>query len=134
MAICRILVVEDNPDDEMLTLRALKGLPFTYEVEVARNGAEAIGQLQDHDLPDLMVLDLKMPLLGGMDVLRAIRRDPRMEGLPVLILSSSEEFEDVMSASMLSCSAYVRKEIDMDVYIRNVQHEVGRLMAHWKSS
>ena len=127
----RILVVEDNIDDEMLTLRALKGLTFPIEIEVARNGAEAINQLDQSrgaKLPHLIVLDIKMPLVGGMDVLRSIRRDLEMEGLPVLILSSSEESEDVLSASLLSCSAYVRKEIDMASYIGNVQKEVSRLL------
>jgi two-component system response regulator len=127
----RILVVEDNADDEMLTLRALRGLPFPVEIEVARNGSEALTQLNERrtTLPHLIVLDLKMPMIGGMDVLRTIRRDLEMEGLPVLILSSSDESDDVLSASLLSCSAYVRKEIDMEAYIANVQHEVSRLLS-----
>ncbi len=131
MSIRQVLVVEDNEEDEFLTLRALKGLPFPLEIEVARNGAEALSQLEDRmdsALPDLIVLDIKMPLIGGMDVLRTIRRDQRMEGLPVLILSSSDEFEDLLSASILSCSAYVRKEIDMNSYIDKVQEAVKRLL------
>ena len=128
-----ILVVEDNIDDEILTLRALKGIDAPLEIEVARNGVEALTQLEDkkrqkEQLPDLIVLDIKMPLVNGIDVLRTIRRDLDMEGLPVVILSSSDESEDVLSASLLSCSSYVRKEIDMTAYIENVQREVKRLL------
>lgn len=118
-----ILLVEDNARDEALTLRALKKNNIANEVIVARNGVEALdylfgtGKYEDRDtsiMPQLIMLDLKMPKLNGLQVLKAIRSDERTKRLPVVVFTSSSEQEDIMKSYDLGANSYVRKPIDFD--------------------
>lgn len=117
----RILLVEDNPDDEQLTLRALRKNKIANEVVVARDGEEALDYLfargahaarDATHTPQVVLLDLNLPRLGGLDVLRMMRADERTRFLPVVILTSSKEEEDVMSGYALGANSYVRKPVD----------------------
>jgi two-component system response regulator len=116
-----ILLVEDNPDDEALTLRALKKNNIANEVVVMRDGAEAVEYLSAVEtdatrtpkaLPAVVMLDLKLPKLDGLEVLRHIRAQPRTRLVPVVILTSSREEEDVVKGYSLGANSYVRKPID----------------------
>ncbi len=116
-----ILLVEDNPDDELLTLRALKKQNITNEVVVARDGEEALdyllgsGPYAGRDLsvmPQLILLDLKLPKLDGLEVLRRIRADERTRLVPVVILTTSREQQDLVQGYGLGTNSYVRKPVD----------------------
>lgn len=116
-----ILLVEDNPDDAALTLRAFKRSHLINPMSVARDGVEALDFLfardayadrADEPLPALVLLDLKLPRLDGLGVLRAIRADARTRFLPVVILTSSKEEEDLISGYSLGANSYVRKPVD----------------------
>ncbi|HEU0221024.1 MAG TPA: response regulator [Paracoccaceae bacterium] len=121
-----ILLVEDNPDDEALTLRAFRKNNIRNEVFVARDGAEAIealfgasGPFGPHAgvLPQVVLLDLKLPKIDGLDVLRRIRGEPRTELLPVVILTSSKEERDIVEGYRLGANSYVRKPVNFDEFI-----------------
>jgi two-component system response regulator len=112
----RILLVEDNPDDEALTLRALKKSNILNEVTVARDGAEAVACLFEGDRdgtarPALILLDLKLPKVDGFEVLRRIRVDERTRLIPVVILTSSGQEEDILEGYLGGANAYVRKPV-----------------------
>ncbi|MGH9727872.1 MAG: response regulator [Candidatus Acidiferrales bacterium] len=116
-----ILLVEDNPDDEVLTLRALKKNNISNEVVVARDGAEALDYLfglSNHagrdltSLPQVVLLDLKLPKVDGLEVLRRLRADARTKLLPVVILTSSNEEQDRLTGYGLGANSYVRKPVD----------------------
>jgi two-component system, response regulator len=107
-----ILLVEDNPSDEKLTVRALKNCGVANEVHVERDGAEALDYLATHELPAIVLLDLKLPKLDGLDVLRRIRADARTRLVPVVVLTSSKEEQDVVASFSLGANAYVRKPVD----------------------
>lgn len=114
-----ILLVEDNPDDEALTLRALKKNNITNEVVVARDGAEALdhlfgtGKQNGQALrPQVILLDLKLPKVDGLEVLRRIRGDQRTKLLPVVILTSSNEERDRLQGYDIGANSYVRKPVD----------------------
>ena len=116
-----ILLVEDNPDDELLTLRALKKQNITNEVVVARDGEEALdylfgsGPYAGRDLsvmPQLVLLDLKLPKVDGLEVLRRVRADERTRLLPVVILTTSREQQDLLQGYGLGANSYVRKPVD----------------------
>lgn len=116
-----ILLVEDNPDDAALTLRAFKRSNLVNPISVARDGVEALDFLfargdfetrASQPLPALVLLDLKLPRLDGLGVLKAIRAETRMRFLPVVILTSSKEEEDLMSGYSLGANSYVRKPVD----------------------
>jgi two-component system response regulator len=116
-----ILLVEDNPDDELLTLRAFKKCNIVNPIAVVRDGVEALDFLfargshasrKDMALPTLIVLDLKLPKLDGLSVLKAIRADSRTRPVPVVVLTSSKEDEDVVSSYSLGANSYVRKPVD----------------------
>lgn len=122
-----ILLVEDNPDDEALTLRALKTNNIHNEVVVARDGAQALDYLfatgpyagrDIRELPAVTLLDLKLPKIDGLDVLKRIRNDERTNMLPVVILTSSKEEQDVINGYRLGCNSYVRKPVDFDEFIQ----------------
>ena len=116
-----ILLVEDNPDDEALTLRALRKNNFANPVVVARDGVEALdylfgtGSYAERDvsvLPQVVLLDLKLPRLDGLEVLRRIRAHMATKLLPVIVLTSSQEDEDIVDSYSLGANSYVRKPVD----------------------
>jgi two-component system response regulator len=120
-----ILLVEDNADDEKLTLRALKKNHIKNEVVVTRNGVEALdylfatGTFAGRNLnivPQLVLLDLKLPKLDGLEVLRRLRADERTKLLPVVILTSSDEEQDRFSSYGLGANSYVRKPVDFNQF------------------
>jgi two-component system, response regulator len=128
-----IMLVEDNPDDEELTLLALKESNILNEIVVTRDGVEALdylfgtGKYAGHDaplLPQLILLDLKLPKLGGLEVLERLRADPRTGLIPVVILTSSSEEEDVMASYRLGANSYVRKPIEFNHFADAVK-QVG---------
>jgi len=121
-----ILLIEDNPDDEALTMRAFKKNNIKNDVVVARDGLEAVeylfatGKYADRDaaeLPQVVLLDLKLPKLDGLEVLRRIRADERTSLLPVVILTSSKEERDVVESYRLGCNSYVRKPVNFDAFV-----------------
>jgi two-component system, response regulator len=121
-----ILLVEDNPDDEKLTIRALKKSNIGNRIIVARDGLEALdylfatGEQQDSNtdrLPQVVFLDLKLPKLDGLGVLRRIREDDRTKLLPVVILTSSVEEQDRCQSYGLGANSYVRKPVDFDQFL-----------------
>ncbi len=120
-----ILLVEDNPDDEALTMRAFRKNNIRNEIIVARDGAEALDYLfgtgahggRGPSLPQVVLLDLKLPKVDGLEVLRRIRSDPRTSLLPVVILTSSKEQQDIINGYRLGCNSYVRKPVDFDQFI-----------------
>ncbi len=128
-----ILLVEDNPDDEALTLRALKKNNILNEVVVVRDGAEALDYLlgtgghTGRDLnimPEVILLDLKLPKIDGLEVLRRLRADKRTQLLPVVILTSSTEDRDVIDSYKLGANSYIRKPVDFNQFREGVR-ELG---------
>ncbi|MEK6697862.1 MAG: response regulator [Nitrospirota bacterium] len=125
-----ILLVEDNPDDVELTLRALKKNNILNEVVVARDGAEALdylfgkGAYAGRDMasmPAVILLDLKLPRIDGLEVLQRIRSEERTKFLPVVILTSSKEDKDRMSGYKLGANSYIRKPVDFNQFIEAVR-------------
>jgi CheY-like chemotaxis protein len=110
----KILLVEDNPDDVALTLRAFKKNNIMNEIMVAKDGAEALAILLDKnlELPALVLLDLKLPKVGGLEVLDKIRATPETKLIPVVILTSSKEEADLTNGYKLGCNSYIRKPVD----------------------
>ena len=125
-----ILLVEDNPDDEALTLRALKKNDIRNKVVVARDGAQALeylfgtGERKERDpevLPELVLLDLKLPRVDGLEVLRRIRADERTRLLPVVILTSSKEQRDLVEGYGYGANSYIRKPVDFGQFVEAVR-------------
>lgn len=125
-----ILLVEDNPDDEALTLRALRKNLILNEIVVARDGAEALDYLFGtgiHDgrdtsiQPQLILLDLKLPKIDGLEVLKRLRADPRTALQPVAILTTSNEERDIITSYQLGANSYIRKPVDFDQFIESVR-------------
>ena len=124
-----ILLVEDNPDDEALTLRAFKKNNITNEVIVARDGEEALeylfgtGRYAGRDIaamPQITLLDLKLPKVDGLEVLRRVRAHEITKHLPVVILTSSNEDQDRFEGYDLGANSYVRKPVDFDQFVAAV--------------
>jgi CheY-like chemotaxis protein len=116
-----ILLVEDNPDDEALAIRALKRHHIGNEIVVARDGVEALdyvfgtGIHEGRDMinkPSVVLLDLKLPRIDGLEVLRRLREDDRTKLLPVVVLTTSSEEGDVINSYSLGCNSYIRKPVD----------------------
>jgi two-component system response regulator len=125
-----ILLVEDNPDDEALTIRALKKNNIQNEVVVARDGLEALdylfctGTYADRDgslLPSVTLLDLKLPKIDGMEVLKRVRANERTKFLPVVILTSSREDQDLINGYKLGANSYIRKPVDFTQFMEAVR-------------
>jgi two-component system response regulator len=125
-----ILLVEDNPDDEALTLRALRKNNIGNEVVVAHDGAEALDYLfatrvhsgrDISELPQIVLLDLNLPKVDGLGVLRRIRGDARTKRLPVVILTSSKEERDLVESYDLGANSYVRKPVDFTAFVEAVR-------------
>lgn len=128
-----ILLVEDNPDDELLTLRALKKCNLANPIVVVRDGAEALDWLylreahagRDPALePQLILLDLNLPKIDGLGVLRAIRADPGLHRMPIVMLTSSNEDRDVIESYQLGANSYVCKPVGFDAFAQAV-HQLG---------
>jgi two-component system, response regulator len=126
-----ILLVEDNPDDEALTLRALRKNHIANEVVVAHDGVEALDFLfgtgihagrDTRDLPQIVLLDLNLPRISGLEVLRRVRADERTRLLAVVVLTSSKEDEDVIQSYSLGANAYVRKPVEFDRFTEAVKN------------
>lgn len=126
-----ILLVEDNPDDEALTLRAFGKNNIKNEVVVARDGVEALDYLfgtgahagrNVSQMPQVVLLDLKLPRLDGFEVLRRLRADERTKLLPVVILTTSNEEADRISSYGLGANSFVRKPVEFDRFIEAVRH------------
>ena len=109
-----ILLVEDDPDHELLTIRALKKSNIANDVRVARDGAEAVELLFGENPlhPQVILLDLKLPKLDGLEVLRRIRESPQTRTLPVVVLTSSDEERDVVRSYQLGVNSYIRKPVN----------------------
>lgn len=131
-----ILLVEDNPDDEELALDALRSNNVSNEIEVARDGQEALdylfgsGKYQNRDsseLPQLVLLDLKLPKVNGIDVLRRIRSDQRTKFLPVVILTSSKEEKDLINGYAEGANSYICKPVDFEQFTEAVR----QLSLYW---
>ena len=125
-----ILLVEDHPDDEELTMRALAKNNIMNEVVVARDGVQALeylfgtGAYAGRDLsqmPQIILLDLKLPKIDGLEVLRRLRADDRTKFLPVVVLTSSKEEHDVVKSYQLGANSYVRKPVDFQEFTKAVQ-------------
>jgi CheY-like chemotaxis protein len=125
-----ILLVEDNADDEALTLRALKKNNIGNTVVVVRDGAEALDFLfcsgiyadrDPRDKPQVILLDLKLPKVDGLEVLRRIRADPSTRTLPVVILTSSKEEQDVVNSYLIGVNSYVRKPVDFIQFVEAIR-------------
>jgi CheY-like chemotaxis protein len=118
-----ILLVEDNSDDESLTLRAFKKNNITNEVIVVRDGTEALGFLYGNGnvLPAMVLLDLKLPKVSGLEVLRRVRAEPRTRLLPVIILTTSKEQQDLINSYQLGANSYICKPVDFAQFTEAVR-------------
>ncbi len=134
----RILLVEDNPRDEALTLRALKKSGIATDIVVTRDGAEALdylfgtGKYEGRDtsvVPQLIMLDLKLPKIDGLQVLKRLRSDERTKRLTIVIFTSSSEEEDMIKSYDLGANSYVRKPVDFEQFAE----VTGKLGVYWFS-
>lgn len=118
-----IVLVEDNPDDEELTLRALKKNNIANQVVVLRDGAEALDFLlaPDAPMPQLVLLDLKLPRIDGLEVLRRLRAEHRTALLPIVVLTSSTEERDMVESYRRHANSYIRKPVDFEQFIEAVR-------------
>lgn len=125
-----ILLVEDNSGDEELAIRSLRRHRIHNEITVVRDGAEALDWFaarESGQLPHLVLLDLKLPKVDGLEVLRRIKSDPRTALVPVVVLSSSKEEKDVLAAYRAGANGYVVKPVDFDEFVE----AVGALGKYW---
>jgi CheY-like chemotaxis protein len=125
-----ILLVEDNPDDEALTVRALKKNKIANNLAIVRDGAEALDFLfftgayaerDPQEIPEVILLDLKLPKVDGLEVLRRIRADERTRLLPVVVLTSSKEEQDLIKSYKLGANSYVRKPVDFSQFVEAIR-------------
>ncbi len=131
-----ILLIEDNPDDVELTLHAFQKNRMANEVVVAGDGAEALDDLfgtgkyagrNTDALPALILLDLQLPKIGGLEVLRKVREDERTKRIPVVILTTSDEEEDIVNGYDRGCNSYLRKPVDFNEFMNSVK----QLEVYW---
>jgi two-component system, response regulator len=125
-----ILMVEDNPDDEKLTLRALRKYQLTNRIHVVRDGQEALdyvfctGPYADRDIanhPNVILLDIKLPLIDGLEVLRRIKIDDRTRTIPVVMLTSSREERDLVESYRLGVNSYIVKPVDFEQFTESAR-------------
>jgi CheY-like chemotaxis protein len=125
-----LLLVEDNPDDQELTLLALEQGGITNEVIVAHDGVEALdylfgtgiyAQRDTSIMPALILLDIQLPRINGLEVLQRLRSDDRTKLLPVVILTTSNEQQDLINSYTLGCNSYIRKPVDYDRFLIAMQ-------------
>lgn len=130
--------MEDNQDDKELTLMAFEQSGINNEVEVVRDGAEALdylfgtGSHAERDIsnkPDVILLDLKLPKISGLEVLRRLRKDEQTHYLPIVVLSTSKEDRDIINSYKLGCNSYVRKPVDFNEFLTATQ----QLGLYWLS-
>jgi two-component system response regulator len=126
----KILLVEDNADDEALTIRALRRNNIANAIDVVRDGAEALDYIfcrgawserDPHHIPQVVLLDLKLPKVDGLEVLKAIRADETLHWLPVVVLTSSTEEQDIVKSYGLGANSYIRKPVDFDQFSEAVK-------------
>ena len=131
-----ILLVEDNPDDEALTLRAMNKMSITNQIFVTRDGAEALDFLfatgiysnrRMNELPAVILLDLKLPKVDGLEVLRRLRSAEHTRYIPVVVLTNSNEEQDILRSYSLGANSYVRKPVDFQTFT----NLVGQLGKYW---
>ena len=122
-----ILLVEDNPNDAELALRALRKSEVGARVAIARDGAEAVEYLASRQKPKVVFLDLKLPKIDGMEVLRRLRADERTRSVPVVVLTSSMEERDINECYRLGVNSYVVKPVEFDRFYK----AVGELATYW---
>jgi len=124
-----ILLVEDNLNDELLALRALRIASASIRVEVAHDGIEALEYLSDPNrpCPDLVLLDLKLPKINGIEVLKTIRAAEKTRRIPVVVFTSSNEQADVVGCFDTGANGFVRKSVDFDEYMK----KVSKLADYW---
>ena len=137
-----ILLVEDNPNDEELTLYALRKNNITNQIQVLRDGAEALEYLfctgafadrQINDPPKVVLLDLKLPKVDGLEVLERIKADERTRTIPVVVLTSSQEERDIVESYQLGVKSYIVKPVDFEQFIEAVRHMGLYWMLHNKT-
>ncbi len=125
-----ILLVEDNPDDEVLALRALKKAQTKNNVVVTRDGQEALDYIfgkgkysgrNPNETPQVVFLDIKLPKLNGLEVLKNIREDERTALIPIVLLTSSDEERDMVDGYKLGANSYINKPVDFDEFIEQVK-------------
>lgn len=125
-----ILLIEDNPDDVELTIRALRANNISNAIVIASDGVEALdllfeagedGPISDFRLPELILLDLKLPKIGGIDVLQRIRANRRTALVPVVVLTSSRQDQDLVASYRLGANSYIRKPVDFDKFVEAVR-------------
>jgi CheY-like chemotaxis protein len=130
MANGKILLVEDNTDDVLLTKRALERAHVANVLEVANDGIEALEYLRGEgkyegrdttDMPVVVLLDLKMPRMGGLEFLRIVREDEVLKLLPIVVLTSSKEEQDVIESYSLGANSYIQKPVDFDQFVKAIQ-------------
>lgn len=127
---CSLLVVEDDPDDQELIRLALRAAPAALEVIIASDGEQALERLLGGEGPGrirLVTLDLKLPKVDGLEVLRRIRADPRTRHLPVVVLSSSKEPQDLVRAYDLHANSYVRKPVEFG----ELEEAIVKVVGYW---
>ncbi len=134
-----VLLVEDNPDDEALALRAFRKNGITDEVVVVRDGAEALDYIfatgqhvgrPCHKMPELILLDLNLPKMDGLGVLSRLRADDRTRHLPVVVLSSSDEEHDIMESYQRGANSYIRKPVNFKEFSQAIHH-LGQYWLAW---
>jgi CheY-like chemotaxis protein len=126
-----ILLVEDNPNDVELTLQALRASHLANEIKVVRDGAEALdfimcrGPYADRDInngPKVILLDLKLPKVDGIEVLRQAKADPRTKMIPIVVLTSSTQDKDIVESYQLGVNSYIAKPVDFQQFTESVNH------------
>lgn len=128
----RVLLVEDNEDDIALLQRAFKKRGMFNEITIAKNGVQALETIfgtpeKPALIPSLIILDLKLPKLNGLDVLKAIRTNEYTRGIPIIILTTSTEQEDIVESYSLGANSYIRKPVEFDKFL----DAVGQLGVYW---